>query len=537
MKKLFVGILLFLAVSVHSQNNFWPVDSLLVPYYKDQTAGVSVLVVKDGKVLYNKQAGYANIEKKQPITDKTVFYLASVSKQFTAACIVLLEQKHKLSLDDQLSKYFPEYSGKNIAIKDLLNHTSGIKDYRALAMVKGDDTADYTNKYLRELLGAQELDFEPGTSFSYSNSGYWYLVQIVEKVSGESIVDFAQKNIFKPLKMKNTVYSYSPNNVKNSAIGYKKENGKNISSPLEEGVIAGSGVLGTAEDLSKWITELDNKKVLGSAFWSRMLDQYTYEFDKEYKSVYSKGLFLTVFGGKKCISHGGDIDGFHHDVTYFPEDKLQVIVLSNSDEVNKTLMYQAAANLTMGFGFKMPKKAAVSSVKVSKDILEKYNGIYDNPDVGAFRITANDGFLNLEQLWDGAALEMNPIDEKTFSRFDINIEFSEVSNDKAQVLNLKQGEANLDFKRNDTYTMPDFTSYTGRFICKSLNVEYDFFIKDGLLNYTVGKGENQRTEISDENTVNITEGTITYQRAADGTANGFILNHERVKNLKFERIN
>lgn len=530
-------MLLFLAVSVHSQNNFWPVDSLLVPYHNSQSAGVSVLVVKDGKVLYSKQAGYANIEKKKPITDKTVFYMASVSKQFTGACIVLLEQQHKLSLDDQLSKYFPEYNGKNITIKDLLNHTSGIKDYRALALIKGENTADYTNKYLRDILAAQELDFEPGTSFSYSNSGYWYLVQIIEKVSGESIVDFAHKNIFKSLKMKNTGYSYFPNSVKNGAIGYKNENGVNISCPLEEGVIAGSGVLGTAEDISKWITEMENKKVLGSAFWSRMLDQYTYEFDKENKSVYSKGLFLTIYNKKKCISHGGDIEGFHHDVTYLPEDKLQVIILSNSDEVDKALMYQAAANLTMGYGFKMPKKTVVSSVKVSKDILGKYNGIYENQEVGAFRVTANDGFLDLVQLWDGSSLEIQPSSQNTFVWSDINIKFLDISNDKAQVLNLKQGEADLDFKRVETYTMPDFTSYTGRFVCKSLNIEYNFFIKDGLLRYTIGSGESQKTEISDENKVNIKEGAITYQRNADGVASGFTLNHLRVKNLKFERIN
>ncbi|RWX02421.1 serine hydrolase domain-containing protein [Flavobacterium cerinum] len=541
MKKLFAGMLLFLAASLHSQNNFWPVDSLLVQYNKPETAGVSVLVVKDGKVVYNKQAGYANIEKKQPVTPQTVFCLASVSKQFTASCIVLLEQKHKLSFKDQLSKYFPEYSKKNITILDLLNHTSGIKNHEVISLIKGKEKLNYTNKEIRELLAPQELDFEPGTAFSYSNSGYWYLVRIVEKVSGESIVDFAQKNIFKPLKMKNTNYSYSFNSVKNAATGYKKENGINVICPVNsgEGSIAGGGVYGTAEDLNLWLTEMDNKKVLGEAFWNTILNQDAYEFDKENKSFYTKGLFITNYGGKKCISHGGDVEGFHNDLTYLPEAKMHVIILSNNDETKKALLFQAAANLSLGFGFKMPKAAMPApTVKLSKDVLEKYVGIYEFEPGVAYKVTANDGFLNFTQLWDGVYLSVNASNSNTFPLDpDVVFTFNDEKNGKTQMLHLNQEGQEADFKRVDSAVMADFTSYTGRFRSELLNVEYDFFIKDGLLYYTIDKGIAQTTEIVDENLISIKEGKITYQRNADGVANEFILNHPRAKNFKFERIN
>lgn len=539
MKKAFACILLLLTVTVNSQNNFWPVDSLLVPYYKNQGAGVSVLVVKDGKVAYNKQAGYANIEKNLHVTDKTVFYLASVSKQFTASCIVLLAQKHKLSFNDQLSKYFPEYSKKNITIKDLLNHTSGIKNYDVISLIKGKEKSSYSNKEIRELLAQQEFDFEPGTSFSYSNSGYWYLVQIIEKVSGESIVDFAQKNIFKPLKMKNTRYSYSFDSVKNTAIGYKKENGINVVCPIDGGAIAGGGVYATAEDLSIWLTEMDNKKALGEAFWNTMLNEDAYEFDKKNKAFYTKGFFITDYGGKKCISHGGDVDGFHNDITYLPEAKMQVIVLSNSDETKKTLMFQAAANLSLGFDFKMPKAAMPTpTVKLPKDILEKYVGIYEYEPGVAYKITANDGFLNFTQLWDGVYLSINASNSNTFPlEADVVFTFNDEKNGKAQILHLNQEGEEADFKRVDSTVMADFSSYTGRFKCELLNVEYDLFIKDGLLYYTIDKGITQTTEIIDENAISINEGKIVYQRNADGIANGFILNHPRAKNFKFERIN
>ena len=239
--------LAFLLFATHTkaQDYFKPIDSIINLYKGKEVPGFAVLVSKDGKTVYSKNAGYANLEKKVKITDNTVFSLASTSKQFTAACIVLLQQQGKLNLDDNLRKYIPEFPAyaEKITINQLLNHTSGLKDHRALAMLRGDNSDNYSSAEIKAMLVTQELNYEPGAKWSYSNSGYWCLAQIVEKVSGQSIASFARKNLFSPLGMKNTRYVIKPNNkVKNAATGYQHDGVKYNPSDSDEYAVGGAGV-------------------------------------------------------------------------------------------------------------------------------------------------------------------------------------------------------------------------------------------------------------------------------------------------------
>lgn len=172
MKKIVTLFLFIFSFSVYSQYNFKVADSVLASYNKPGSPGVTVLVSKDGKVIYQKSGGYANIAKGELINNKTLFNLASDTKQFTAACIVMLSQKGKLKLDDKLSKYFPDFPeyAQKITVQDLLNHTAGLVDYRTAFWMGGKEIDVLSNNDIRKMLKATPLNFEPGTEWSYSNS-------------------------------------------------------------------------------------------------------------------------------------------------------------------------------------------------------------------------------------------------------------------------------------------------------------------------------------------------------------------------------
>jgi len=199
-------------------------DSLLLSSVSQNQAGVAVLVVKDGQVIYKKGFGLANIATKDKITSKTNFRMASVSKQFTAACIVLLEKQHKLSYEDNLLKFFPDFNkdvGAKIKIKHLLTHTSGISDYENLIPANQKEQI-LDADVLAFLKNQSKTYFEAGSQFRYSNSGFCLLEQIVEQASGISFVAYVTKNIFKPLAMTNTSIYEATQNISSRAMGYAR---------------------------------------------------------------------------------------------------------------------------------------------------------------------------------------------------------------------------------------------------------------------------------------------------------------------------
>ena len=320
-KSLLVATLFASSFFAHAQDYFAPLDSIVKTYEGKDVPGFSVRILKDGKTLYNNHVGYANLEKHTKITDESVFNLGSTSKQFTAACIVLLHQQGKLNLNDNLRKYIPEFPAyaEKITLLNLLTHTSGLKDYLILATIQGDENEEYTNAQIKEMMVALQPDFAPGEKWSYCNTGYWCLAQIVEKVSGKSIGEFARKNIFKPLGMKNTAYHLRPaNGIKNKAVGYEKNNNVYTPTNPDERAIAGAGVYSTLGDLEKWLVEMQTHRVFGDAFWKSMTEDDAY---KNESLTYTKGLFIYPYRTKTMINHGGDVSGYHPFLGYFPEDK------------------------------------------------------------------------------------------------------------------------------------------------------------------------------------------------------------------------
>lgn len=318
-------------------------DSLFA-HYNTHTPGVSIVVVKDGKTVFKKSYGSANLEYGIANTPATVFQIASVSKQFTAFAIYLLAKQGQLSLEDDIRKYIPELPsyGKPIRIRHLLAHTSGIRDLAATLTLAGWHIEDVitTEQILKVTARQKELNFEPGTAFGYSNTGYTLLAQIVERVTQQSFTDYTSKNIFEPLQMTSTrFYSDYHTIIKNRAHSYEKNDGQYITKELLVADAGPSSLHTTAEDLAKWannfyhpiigdaqliaafnqISLLDNNKPV---VWAASRADTTY---------HAKGQVRWQYRGIPAITHGGHTAGFRAWLARFPEHNLSIIALSNDE--------------------------------------------------------------------------------------------------------------------------------------------------------------------------------------------------------------
>jgi CubicO group peptidase (beta-lactamase class C family) len=233
------------------------VDSIFLQWNKSSSPGTAIGIIKDGKLLYSNGYGIADLEHNIHITDTTLFYIGSVSKQFTAMCVLLLEEQGKLSLDDNIQKYLPDFPdyGHPITIRNFLNHTSGVRDNLTLWSLAGKDYLDHIDKMeMYDLIRRQkELNFKSGEQFMYSNSCYFMLGLVIEKIAGEPLKEFARKNIFQPLGMHSTFFQDDNSRIiKNRAFSYVEENGVLKNQIMRYDLVGSGGIYTNIRDLYLW---------------------------------------------------------------------------------------------------------------------------------------------------------------------------------------------------------------------------------------------------------------------------------------------
>jgi len=309
-------------------------DSLLNRINKRHDFHGAVLVAKNKKIVYQNQVGYADFRKKTLINSESIFQLASVSKQFTAAAIMQLKEKNKLKLTDSVNAYFPDFPYKNITIRNLLNHTSGLPKYFWVAEHEWKDNKPPTNKDLMEVLPISKAQrfFKPGRNFDYSNTGYFVLASIIEKVTGISFNQYLQKNIFEPLNMKNSyVYSYQNDTIrKNQLKGYRLYRGWKhikIGNTVNDAIVGDKNVYSTLEDLFKWTYGLNSELLIKQESLELMYTKGETIYGR--KVPYGFGFRLGM-RDEKNIYHYGKWNGFSTALTNYLEEDLVVIVLEHT---------------------------------------------------------------------------------------------------------------------------------------------------------------------------------------------------------------
>ena len=293
-------------------------------------AGLAVAVARGPEIILAKGYGLANVEHGVPVTPNTVFRLGSITKQFTAAAIARLAQEGKLSFDDTLTKYVPGYPthGHRITINHLLNHTSGIRNFTATYGERR--RLDLTHDQLLATFRAEPMDFATGTKYSYSNSGYYLLGMIIEKVSGQSYGDYLQSTFFGPLGMNGSSYCHNDPIIPNRSQGYGVKNGKLVNSEIISMSPPGAAgaLCSTVGDLITWTRALHAGKVLSPEYYTKLITPG--KLNDGSAIGYAYGLQIGAMENHPTIAHGGGISGFNTSLAYYNKDDLIVVVLNNT---------------------------------------------------------------------------------------------------------------------------------------------------------------------------------------------------------------
>ncbi|MFD2287854.1 serine hydrolase [Pedobacter petrophilus] len=335
--------------NLFAQNLETKIDSAIKTVFNDPTGpGVVFMVAKKGKIIYQKAFGKANLELDANLHTDNVFELGSMTKQFTAVAVLMLEEQGKLNVNDPVSKYIPDYpSGDKITIHHLLTHTSGIKDFTKMKSLSDISQKDMTPKMMVDYFKNEPLDFAPGEKFEYDNSGYVLLGYIIELVSGETYEDFITGHIFKKVGMDQSLYASDRKVIRKRAYGYhKKSYGYVNKTVISFSVPFSSGsLMSTMGDMLKWQNALNHNVLLNGAETKKAFSKYQLNDGKEF--TYGYGWHIKDINGTPTREHGGSIFGFKTMGVYIPEEDIYVLGLSNCDCNSPTKVTGDIAALTL----------------------------------------------------------------------------------------------------------------------------------------------------------------------------------------------
>jgi CubicO group peptidase (beta-lactamase class C family) len=430
-------ILLLLASAGFAQDTA-RMDQVVQAYVANRQFMGSVLVVRGDQTIFSKGYGSANLEWGLPNSQATRFRLGSITKQFTAASILLLEERGKLRTEDPVKKYLPDAPAAwdKITIYNLLTHTSGIPNFTSFPDYRKLEPFASTPEQLVARFRDKPLDFAPGEKFSYSNSGYVLLGYLLERITGGTYEKFVRENIFTPLGMKDSGYDSNTAVIPHRAEGYVAgTNGFEHAGFIHMSIPHAAGALySTTGDLLKWEQGLFGGKVLSPESLQKMTTPF--------KGNYACGLFVDTAGGRKSLQHGGGIEGFNTQLSYWPEDKLTVVVLGNVNGQAPSAIAGRLGAIAHGEAVTLPGER--TGIKLDPAVLSRYVGTYEAAPGMNMLITLDGGQL-FEKLGSQSAYPILPESETMFflNVVDAQIEFFKDSGGAVTHLVLHQNGRDL----------------------------------------------------------------------------------------------
>ncbi len=433
-------------------------DDLFSEWDTAETPGAVLAVIKDGRIIYERAYGMADLERNVPISLQSVFDIASTSKQFVAMSILLLEEQGKVSLDDDIRSYLPDFRdyGRTITIRHLIHHTSGIRDYMDLMYLAGmKHENSYHQSEIIALVARQErLNFDPGDEFHYSNSGYLLLAEIIERVSGQTLGEFTRQHIFKPLNMNvSHFYDDFTRIVKNRALSYsRKEAGGYASIQYIFDVVGDTGLLTDIEDLFLWDQNFYHNALGegGPKLLERLLAPG--RLNSGEKLEYAFGLEIETYRGLNVVKHSGSAAGYRSQLLRFPDQRFTVIVLSNLAEFSPTKLAERVADLYLADEYTAaPEPARTESEdpgtarpgakpKISAGKLYAYLGHYHSAEIDAtYEIRLVDGKLRLYLEHSPVGIPLVPTGHDTWEYDDARLRFLRDGREAVTGLSLSAG--------------------------------------------------------------------------------------------------
>jgi CubicO group peptidase (beta-lactamase class C family) len=526
------------------------VDSIFADYNTPKTPGCALGVIQDGEFIYRRGYGMANLEYGIPIDSKSVFRTASVGKQFTAANIALLAESGAIKLDDPLARYFPEFPewANDITISQLVYHTSGIRDYLQLAYLagKGNDEDYYTDEWVIELLARQqETNFVPGTQHLYSNSGYLLLAHLVKRVTGQSLREYAQQNMFNPLGMTTSHFHDDHTEiVPHRASGYAPtDDGFRISMTTLD-VVGDGGVFTNIDELLSWDRNFYNNQLGKSGPGLIELLTTPGKLNDGTELDYAFGLEVGDYRGKRLISHGGSWVGYRTAMMRFPELGFGVSVLCNRSDANPEQLARKVADILLAdqLAPEAENLALIAEPGFTLDAaqMQVYAGDFWEPE---------EAFAAETQVIDGSLWavhsstrknEMLPLSPNRFQMLgmpaQVLIEFDMDGDRVIEMRRFINGNARGTFSPFDRLQLNqgELAAYSGVFHSPELAIDYHLEVSDGKLWFSLDdEGPQELTAMFGETFENPDYGAFTFNRDIAGYVTGFVLQSGRERNLEF----
>ncbi len=520
------------------------VDKLFEKWDRTVSPGCALAVMQDGRVAYKRGYGMADLDHDVTITPATVFHVASVSKQFTAAAILLLEQDGKLSVDDDVRKHIPELPdfGERITLRHLIHHTSGLRDQWDLLGLAGwryslDLITD--EDVLAVMARQKDLNFKPGERHLYCNTGYTLLAQVVKRVSGQSFRAFTTARIFEPLGMKSTHFRDDHAEiVKGVAYGYVPAGNTFKLSVTNFDTVGATSLLTTVEDLALWDENFYDPRVGGRALIERMLERG--KLNSGETIDYAFGLVAGKYKGLDIVDHAGSDAGYMSDLVRFPAQHFSVAVLCNTP-INPVQLARQVADIYLAGELKPdPPKPEEKEVELAPERLAGKAGVYYNPDGDAIvRIALRDGVLRLGQ---GAGMEMKPLSETRFKlagRPGLFV-FEPSGPKAARLISLPEGAGKpVAFERAEEFrpTPEKLAEYAGEYRSEEIEPVYRLVVKEGRLSLERLKANPATLEPAIADLFTSPMGSVRFVRDAEGRVSGFFLSRGRILNFKFRKAN
>jgi CubicO group peptidase (beta-lactamase class C family) len=522
------------------------VDALFARWDTKDSPGCALAVVQNGRIIYKRGYGMANLELGVPITPQSVFYIGSVSKQFVAACIGLLFLQDKLNLDDDIRKYVPKIPDYEtpITVQNLIHHTSGLRDYLTLLGIASIDFGTYHEQDVLELIMRQkELNFRPGDEYLYSNSGYFMLSVIVHRASGKTLREFADEHIFKPLGMKNSRFHDDYTQlIKNRATGYfpaGKGQYKNFISTFDN--VGSGGLFTSVEDLFFWDQNFYHHKVGGGELYDLMHTKGTLNSGEQLD--YAFAIDIGSYKGLRTVEHGGALGGYRAALTRFPDQSFSVILLANLSSFNPSDLAHKVADIYLAD--KYLKKKTEEQAQEAKTIelpekeLKDKVGLYISMESGAsYRIRLVKGKLQFSGM--GQKLNLAAASKNVFIPTgipsSIKMEFEKPGEGKFMLLHIDQkGRPTQTYQKYERLkpSPGELEEYTGEYYSDELETTFRITLQKDRLRFTHRNAPAAAFTPATKDIFSVGNLRILFSRNTGGQIDAFVVNAGRVRNLRF----
>lgn len=528
------------------------INEIFSEWNKPGIPGVSVSVVKGGKVIFSKGYGLSSLEYGIPAGPSTVYQVASVSKQVTALAVLLLENQGKLSLNDNLADYFPDFPdyAKGITLKNLMYHTSGLRDYWEVLEAAGwryDDVI--TREQVLDMVCRQKgLTSRPGYEEIYTNTGYLLLAEIVSKVSGMPFAEFVHEYVFKPLNMNHSmILDDNGSIVKNAACSYHLTGGEYKKSLINNDITGSTNLYTTVEDMTLWSQNFANPVVGTPAVIRKMLTRGT--LDNGDSTNYAAGLDTGPYRGLMLIGHRGAEAGYRSFYGIFPSQNVAIIVFSNNAETDATSLGLKIADLILKDKFPPELANELSGSPKTVKTAGEYSGNKSVLALCAGKYELRPGYIiSISCDEDGLYAEAHEVPktrlvrvsetEFTLPMMKAKLSFPGLAEGAVNKMNLELNGQQMSAVRLRDFepSTVDINEFTGTFYSFELRTAFTIVLKENQLTVQRQRMTDLSLKATAPDQFSVDKRRVEFVRGDKGNITGFMYSSGRIRNIWFEKI-